>query len=52
MLGIFEGFQPKFVKRYAELGEAVEKAVERYAADVRVRRFPGPEHCYGLPRSA
>lgn len=52
MLGIFEGFQPKFVKRYAELGAAVEQAVARYAADVRDRRFPGPEHCYGLPRSA
>ncbi len=47
VLGLFGAFTPKFVKRYAELGEAVSEAAERYAADVRERRFPGPEHCFG-----
>ncbi|MDX2028832.1 MAG: 3-methyl-2-oxobutanoate hydroxymethyltransferase [Alphaproteobacteria bacterium] len=36
----------RFVKRYAGLDEAISKAAENYAADVRARRFPGPEHCF------
>ena len=44
MLGLFSTFTPKFVKRYADLGREVTSAVEAYAADVRARRFPGPEH--------
>jgi 3-methyl-2-oxobutanoate hydroxymethyltransferase len=53
VLGLFGVFTPKFVKRYAELGDAVGEAVQRYAEDVRERRFPGPEHCFGAgPRKA
>lgn len=48
MLGLFGEFTPRFVKRYAELGEAVAVAAASYAEEVRTRRFPGPEHCYGL----
>jgi 3-methyl-2-oxobutanoate hydroxymethyltransferase len=44
LLGLFSDFTPKFVKRYAQLGEQVTKAVQTYAADVRARRFPGTEH--------
>ncbi|MBL8644245.1 MAG: 3-methyl-2-oxobutanoate hydroxymethyltransferase [Rhodospirillaceae bacterium] len=44
LLGLFSDFTPKFVKRYANLGADVTKAVTAYAADVRARRFPGPEH--------
>ncbi len=44
MLGLNEAFNPKFLKRYAELGEAVRTAVRAYAADVRDGRYPGPEH--------
>ncbi len=50
MTGMFDLFQPKFVKRYAELGRAMEEAVTAYAADVRARRFPGPEHTFGERR--
>jgi 3-methyl-2-oxobutanoate hydroxymethyltransferase len=39
---------PKFVKRYGELGPSIEAAVAAYAADVRTRTFPGPEHVYPL----
>ncbi len=45
LLGIFDEFRPKFVKRYAEIGSAIGEAVSRYAAEVRARKFPGPEHC-------
>ena len=44
MLGLFGTFTPRFVKRYAELGEAVAGAVVAYARDVQARDFPGPEH--------
>ena len=37
---------PKFVKEYADLRGAVADAARRYAADVRARRFPGPEHVF------
>jgi len=47
MLGMFTEFQPKFVKRYAELGRDTEAAVAAFAEDVRRRRFPGPEHVFG-----
>lgn len=46
MLGMFTAFRPKFVKRYAELGQDADKAIEAYAAEVRARSFPGPEHSF------
>ncbi|GAB4384466.1 3-methyl-2-oxobutanoate hydroxymethyltransferase [Albidovulum sp.] len=46
MLGLFTGFRPKFVKRYAELGAAAEEAIAAYAAEVRARRFPAAEHVF------
>ncbi|MEE8535026.1 MAG: 3-methyl-2-oxobutanoate hydroxymethyltransferase [Kiloniellales bacterium] len=46
------GPAPRFVKRYADLGDAVDKAVGAYADDVRARRFPGPEHCFGTKPAA
>jgi 3-methyl-2-oxobutanoate hydroxymethyltransferase len=39
---------PKFVRRYGELGPSIEAAVAAYAADVRARAFPGPEHVYSM----
>ncbi len=47
VLGSFVGdIAPRFVKRYAEIGREIERAIGEYAADVRALRFPGPEHCY------
>jgi len=46
MLGLFTAFRPKFVKRYASLGHQAEAAIEEYAAEVRERSFPGPEHVF------
>ncbi|MBV0892596.1 3-methyl-2-oxobutanoate hydroxymethyltransferase [Paracoccus sp. Z118] len=54
MLGLFADFQPKFVRRYAELGRDADAAIAAYAADVRAGRFPAPEHAFGdapAPRS-
>ena len=39
---------PKFVKRFTDLGPSIDKAVEAYAAEVKARSFPGPEHVYPL----
>ncbi len=52
MAGLFAEFTPRFVRRYAELGDALGEAVAAYAEDVRARRFPGPEHCFGVPKRA
>ncbi len=47
MLGLNEGFTPKFLKRYAELGQAVRDAVGRFGDEVRGGQYPGPEHTHG-----
>ncbi|MCE7871333.1 3-methyl-2-oxobutanoate hydroxymethyltransferase [bacterium CPR1] len=47
MLGMFSELQPVFVKRYAEVGQAITEAVSRYGEEVRAGEFPGPEHGYG-----
>ena len=52
VIGLFDAFTPKFVKRYAEVGKAISAAAEAYAADVRGRRFPGPEHSFGAGKAA
>jgi 3-methyl-2-oxobutanoate hydroxymethyltransferase len=44
LLGLFDDIRPRFVKHYAELGQAVRKAVEAYCREVRDGSFPGPEH--------
>lgn len=46
MLGLFTGFRPRFVRRYAELGAEADRAIAAYAGDVRARRFPGPENVF------
>jgi len=44
LLGLFDGFRPKFVKRYAELGVSAREALAAYCAEVRSGAFPGAEH--------
>jgi 3-methyl-2-oxobutanoate hydroxymethyltransferase len=39
---------PKFVRQFGEVGRAIEEAIGLYAAEVRARRFPGPENTYDL----
>lgn len=49
-LGLFQRFVPKFVKRYAALGEAVSQALESYCREVDSGEFPAAEHCYNMKR--
>jgi 3-methyl-2-oxobutanoate hydroxymethyltransferase len=44
LLGIFERFTPKFVKRYANLAEEMTKAFHEYKSEVKANTFPGVEH--------
>jgi 3-methyl-2-oxobutanoate hydroxymethyltransferase len=46
LLGMDPSFTPKFVKRFAELGAAVQEAVARYAAEVRGGTFPSDAHSF------
>jgi 3-methyl-2-oxobutanoate hydroxymethyltransferase len=49
MLGMFELFKPKFVKRYGKLSDEIVRMMIEYRDDVRASRFPGPEHEYKMP---
>jgi 3-methyl-2-oxobutanoate hydroxymethyltransferase len=46
MLGLFDDFTPKFVKRYADIKEVMTGAVKSFISDVRERKFPGAEHSF------
>jgi 3-methyl-2-oxobutanoate hydroxymethyltransferase len=48
LLGVFQAFTPKFVKKYANLAEEIVNALEAYAGDVRSGRFPEPKHSYEM----
>ena len=48
MLGIFDRFTPKFVKKYAELFPQMEAALTAYRDDVAARRFPDAEHSFPM----
>jgi 3-methyl-2-oxobutanoate hydroxymethyltransferase len=46
LLGLYHGHRPKFVRRYAELGDATRDAFARYVADVKARAFPSDAESY------
>ncbi|MCR8550009.1 3-methyl-2-oxobutanoate hydroxymethyltransferase [Salipiger sp. P9] len=46
MLGLFDAFKPKFVKRYGDLASDARTAIRTYAQEVRARSFPAPEHVF------
>ena len=48
MLGMFSDFTPKFVKRYANIGEAMKSAFKSYIDEVGEGVFPSAEHGYGM----
>jgi 3-methyl-2-oxobutanoate hydroxymethyltransferase len=47
-LGMFRGLRPKFVKRYAELGDQIVDATRKYVDEVRSGEFPAAEHSFGM----
>ena len=49
LLGLSDRKPARFVKRYADLGSEITRALEQYAADVRAGTFPGDEHTYSIP---
>ena len=48
LLGIFQAFTPKFVKKYANLGGDMEAAFADYIQEVKTGVFPAPEHTYRM----
>jgi 3-methyl-2-oxobutanoate hydroxymethyltransferase len=46
MLGLFEAFKPKFVRKYADLAPAIRKAVAAYVQDVKNESYPSMEESY------
>ena len=48
MIGQFQAFTPKFVKKYCNVAEVVTNAMAHYCEEVRQRKFPADEHCYRM----
>merc|ERR1712025_454553 len=46
LVGEFQAFTPKFVKKYCNVAEACTTALTSYVADVKAKKFPLDEHCY------
>jgi 3-methyl-2-oxobutanoate hydroxymethyltransferase len=49
LLGLFDRFTPRFVKRYADLHATMGQAFLAYRQDVAGRRFPAAEHTVDMP---
>jgi 3-methyl-2-oxobutanoate hydroxymethyltransferase len=49
LLGLFDRFTPKFVKKYANLREIISEALKEYNRDVMNGNFPAPENCFKMP---
>ena len=50
ILGLFEAFTPKFVKKYADVSSVMLQAFQNYIADVKSGKFPTREHEYRIPK--
>jgi 3-methyl-2-oxobutanoate hydroxymethyltransferase len=48
LIGQFQAFTPKFVKKYANVAEVITQAMQAYCEDVRADRFPEDKHCYTM----
>jgi 3-methyl-2-oxobutanoate hydroxymethyltransferase len=48
VLGIFQAFTPKFVKKYENLAEKTIKAFSDYASEARTGEFPADKHTYKM----
>ena len=50
MIGLFNEFTPKFVKKYADISNNITDAVKNYADEVTTRKFPDDSHCFGVKK--
>ena len=50
LIGEFQAFTPKFVKKYCSVAETCTKALEGYVQDVKSKAFPLDEHCYHVKK--
>jgi 3-methyl-2-oxobutanoate hydroxymethyltransferase len=48
MIGQFQAFTPKFVKKYAAIADVITKAMKKYAEEVKAGAFPVDKHCYHM----
>ena len=48
IVGHFQAFTPKFVKRYGNVAGEITKSFEGYVKDVKEGKFPGEEHAYRM----
>ena len=48
MIGQFQAFTPKFVKKYCNVAEVVTNAMRQYCEEVRQGKFPAEAHCYRM----
>lgn len=48
LLGLYDRFTPKFVKKYLELAPMIKEALTRYKTEVEDGTFPGPEHVFKM----
>ncbi len=48
LIGQFQAFTPRFVKKYANVAEVVTNAIRAYGEEVRSGQFPAEEHCYRM----
>ena len=48
LVGQFQAFTPKFVKKYANIAEVITNAISQYCGDIRAGKFPQDEHCYHM----
>ncbi|MBP6471418.1 MAG: 3-methyl-2-oxobutanoate hydroxymethyltransferase [Chloroflexi bacterium] len=49
LLGLFDKFQPKFVKQYANIGEQILQALAQYRQEVTEKTFPAESHTFTMP---
>ena len=48
LIGQFQAFTPKFVKKYCDVASMITNAMKEYCEEVRSGKFPQEQHCYGM----
>ena len=49
MFGLYPRFKPRMAKVFADAGAVIREGLAEYLREVSERRFPGPEHGFGMP---